>query len=260
MSGTVDPSIQEVGKITDPGEVDRAEQTSIDRFVVKIANLFAWAFPFLIVCIVSQILLRLSGYNQAWLDDLQWWVYGAAVLAGFGYAITTNSHVRVDILYDNYTDEKKAKTDAFGLGWLLLPFIVIMTDILIHYALQSWQSWEGSSSPNGLHNLFILKTTLPLLFMVAGLATWSRMYRAISVFGAPTLFRQLIWTFPAALMLIERVVHYAGYWVIRFNDPDIPWRRVSREPFFDYTTYISVALLVALLAWGWMRAKNAETR
>jgi len=260
MSGTAGPSIDEIGKIADPGEVDREQQTVIDRIVVQIANVFAWAFPILIVCIVSQILLRLSGYNQAWLDDLQWWVYGAAVLAGFGYAITTNSHVRVDIFYDNFSDEKKAKVDAFGLGWLLLPFIVIMTDILIHYSIQSWQSWEGSSSPNGLHNLFILKTFLPVLFFMAGLAAWSRMYRAISVFGVPSLFRQLIWAFPAALMLVERIVHYAGYWVIRFIDPDIPWRRVSREPFFDYTTYISVALLAALMAWGWMRARSAAAR
>lgn len=258
MAATKVPTAQDIGKITDPGEVDRAEQTMIDRIVVKTANVFAWAYPLLIVCIVSQIFLRLSGVNQAWLDDLQWWIYGAAVLMGFGYAITTNSHVRVDILYDGYSDEKKARIDAFGLGWLLLPFIVIMGDILTHYAISSWQALEGSDSPNGLHMLYLLKTLLPLLFFLAGLAAWSRMYRALKGFGEPSIFRQLLWALPAVLMLIERLVHYSGYWIIRISDPDIPWRRVSREPFFDYTTYISVAILVVLLGWSLMRARNAK--
>ena len=68
MSGETVPSVQEIGAITDPGEVDRDQQTWADRFVIQIANAFAWAFPFLIFCIVSQVVLRYSGFNQAWLD------------------------------------------------------------------------------------------------------------------------------------------------------------------------------------------------
>lgn len=248
MSGNSVPSIEDVGKITDPGEMGRREHVAGDRLVVKVANFFAWAYPLLILCIVGQVFLRLSGHNQAWLDDLQWWVYGVAVLTGFGYAITTNSHVRVDIFYDNFSDEKKARTDLFSLGWLLLPFIIIMTDILLHYSISSWQALEGSDSPNGLHRLYLLKTMLPTLFVMAGIAAWSALYRNLKKIGEPTLFRQILWALPAVLILLERVVHYTGYWIIRLSNPDIPWRRVTREPFFDYTTWISVAILILLIA------------
>jgi len=252
MSSDTIPSFEDVGKITDPGDVGREDHTWGDRLVVNIANFFAWIYPLLIVCIVAQILMRLSGFNQAWLDDLQWWLYGVAVLSGFGYAIVTNSHVRVDILYDHYSTEKKARTEIFALGWLLLPFLIIMTDILLHYAISSWQAWEGSDSPNGLHNLFLLKTMLPILFITAAIGAWSVMYRNLKKIAEPTLVRQLLWAFPATLMLMERIVHYAAYWVIRFASPDIPWRRVSREPFFEYTTFVSLALIALVIAIAWL--------
>jgi TRAP-type mannitol/chloroaromatic compound transport system permease small subunit len=259
MSSKSVPSIEDVGKITDPGEVGREDHTWGDRLVINIANVFAWSFPILIACIVAQILLRLSGHNQAWLDDLQWWIYGAAVLSGFGYAIVTNSHVRVDILYDNYSPEKKARTEIFGIGWLLLPFIVIMTDILIHYAISSWQALEGSDSPNGLHNLYLLKTLLPMLFITAGIGAWSVFYRNLKTITEPTLVKQLLWAFPTTLMLTERVVHYAAYWVIRLANPEIPWRQVSREPFFEYTTWVSLGLIALLIAAAWLMGNKQKS-
>ena len=88
--------------ISDPGEVGRAAHNAGDRAIIQISNVFAWLFPILMVAIVAQVILRQSGFNQAWLDDLQWWLYGAAVLIAIGYAVTTNGHVRVDIFYDNY--------------------------------------------------------------------------------------------------------------------------------------------------------------
>ncbi len=259
MSSETIPSIQDVSKITDPGEVGREDHTWGDRLVINVANFFAWIYPLLIICIVAQILLRLSGHNQAWLDDLQWWIYGVAVLAGFGYAIVTNSHVRVDILYDGYSSEKKARTEIFALGWLLLPFLIIMIDILLHYAISSWQAWEGSDSPNGLHRLFLLKTMLPILFITAGIGAWSAFYRNLKKLMEPTLAKQLLWAFPATLLMTERIVHYAGYWTIRFASPDIPWRRVSREPFFEYTTFISLALMAIVIGTLWFRNKKQNT-
>ena len=101
----------ELIKLSDPGEVGRDEHTPADRVVVWFSNFFAWLFPILMIAICAQVVLRQMGNNQAWLDDLQWWLYGAAVLIGIAYAVTTNSHVRVDIFYDNYDARKKARTD-----------------------------------------------------------------------------------------------------------------------------------------------------
>jgi len=91
---TPTPSVEEVLAITDPGDVGRENHSKIDRMVIHIGNVVAWAFPILMVAIVAQVILRANGFNQAWLDDAQWWIYGFAMLTAFGYAIVTNSHVR----------------------------------------------------------------------------------------------------------------------------------------------------------------------
>ncbi|MBA5764811.1 TRAP transporter permease DctQ, partial [Vibrio sp. 404] len=79
--------VEEIIKLSDPGEVGREEHNRGDRVIVQISNVMAWLFPILMVAIVAQVFLRGSGMNQAWLDDLQWWLYGSAVLVGIGYAV-----------------------------------------------------------------------------------------------------------------------------------------------------------------------------
>ena len=120
--------VEEVVAISDPGEVGRAEHNRGDRFVVFLSNIAAWLFPALMVAICAQVILRNAGMNQAWLDDLQWWMYGAAVLMGVGYAVTTDSHVRVDVLYDNYPASKQTRISLFAIGWLFLPFVMLAWD------------------------------------------------------------------------------------------------------------------------------------
>ena len=151
---TIDPS---AAPTVDPGEKEREHHNGIDRFVVHIANATAWLFPVLIIAINTQVVIRKMGNNQAWLDDAQWWIYGFAMTVGFVYAITTQSHVRVDILHSNFSIKKKARLEVFGLGWLLLPFLIMMCDILTHYGWTSFIAREGSDSPNGLHRLYLLK-------------------------------------------------------------------------------------------------------
>lgn len=250
------PSVEDVLKINDPGEVDRHLHGPIDRFVINVGNVLAWAFPLLMVAIVAQVILRANGMNQAWLDDAQWWIYGVAMVTAFGYAITTTSHVRVDILHQNYSPERKARIEVFALGWLLLPFIALMTDVMSHYAWASIESGEGSSSPNGLHRLYILKTTLPFLFLLSGLAAWSSLRRNLSVFSSVNLHKTLIWLFPTAVFITWRIVHYIGYWVVSFTNPDIVARRITREPFFDYALSIALVLVIATIIFSMVRSRN----
>ncbi|MEL6702522.1 MAG: TRAP transporter small permease subunit, partial [Pseudomonadota bacterium] len=106
-----------IASVYDPGEIDRVEHNRADRVIIGLGNWLAWLFPILMMVIVIQVFLRNLGRisigpgNQAWLDDMQWWLYGIACLIGVAYAVTTNSHVRVDIFYDNYASSKKRRID-----------------------------------------------------------------------------------------------------------------------------------------------------
>lgn len=256
MTAETELTVDKVLAITDPGEVDRHLHGPLDRLVINFGNVVAWAFPLLMFAIVAQVFLRGSGFNQAWLDDAQWWIYGFAMLTAFGYAITTSSHVRVDILHQNYSPERKARIEVFAIGWLLIPFIALMTDVMLHYAWSSIISGEGSSSPNGLHRVYILKTAMPILFVLAGLAAWAVFMRNLGNFTSTGLDKILWWALPSAIFIGWRIVHYAAYWFVYFTNSEINPRRITREPIFDYTLTISVVIVVALFIISFLRNRN----
>ncbi|MFD0916321.1 TRAP transporter small permease subunit [Pseudahrensia aquimaris] len=259
MPGNEIKTVEDVIAITDPGEVNRDEHLWGDRLMVNLANVGAWIFPLLIVAIVTQVVIRKMGNNQAWLDDAQWWMYGVAMLIGFGYAITTNSHVRVDIFHQNYSEERKSKIEVFALGWLLLPFLILMTDILIHYAGASITAREGSDSANGLHMLYLLKASLPILFTCAIIASIAAMLRFLARIGKLSLFSVVLGSLPALSFGLERVVYYFLWWVVRLTNPDIADRRISREPLLAHTTEIAFGLTLLLLAIGYFRLRSASS-
>ncbi len=246
MSDTV-PSLEEVTAISDPGERGREAHLTTDRFVIFIGNIFSWLFPLLMFAIISQVILRKMGNNQAWLDDAQWWIYGIAMMAGFAYAITTNCHVRVDIFHAHYSREKQARTEIFGLGWLLFPFLILMFDVLMHYSYASLMALEGSNSPNGLHGLFLLKLALPVMFALAILATLTALRRYLSQLTKPNLHMMLIAALPGFIFLATRAAHYALWWYTRFTSPDIHPRKISKEPIMDNALWMGFAVIGILI-------------
>jgi len=253
-------TIDHVAEIADPGERDRETHLWGDRLMIGIGNIAAWLFPILMIGIVAQVFLRKAGHNQAWLDDAQWWVYGIALLVGFGYAITTDSHVRVDIFHANFSREKKARIELVALGWCLLPFLVMMTDILVHYSAASWRSGEGSDSPNGLHGLYYLKTLLPILFVASIIATFAALQRNLSTLKAPALWSLILATFPAVWFIAERSVYYTLWWITRLTNPDLNPRRISKEPLLEPTIWygLAVVLILAVVSYALTRRTSSK--
>ncbi|MDD9718150.1 TRAP transporter small permease subunit [Dinoroseobacter sp. PD6] len=263
--------VEEIIKLSDPGEVGREEHNRGDRVIVQISNVMAWLFPILMVAIVAQVFLRGSGMNQAWLDDLQWWLYGSAVLVGIGYAVTNNAHVRVDILFDNFGPDKKHRIEIFGLVWLFLPFIILCWDVTLPYAIASVSANEGSDSPNGLHNLWILKVFMNVSFAFIGIAIWSAYVRFLNKMTEPVLWKQLLFAFPSTMFLINLVVYYSIWWALRLTTPaDVTNREIGRHPIFDelqvgveeipYTIIITVIVTFIVIGLAYARDRAREAR
>ncbi|MEO0486969.1 MAG: TRAP transporter small permease subunit [Pseudomonadota bacterium] len=254
-------SADEVVSISDPSEVDRETHNRGDRLIAGIGNALAWLFPTLMMVIVIQVFLRNFGRigvgpgNQAWLDDMQWWLYGIACLVGVAYAVTTNSHVRVDIFYDAYEPPKQRRVDLFALGWLFIPFCLICWDLTFHYAVSSVQAWEGSSSPNGLHNLWILKVLMNLSFIVIAGAAWARLVRLLGQHGHDTGWDRFKWSLPSVALAVNLVLFYAMWWLTRVVDPEMAPRAIMRNgllmgevEFGPYETNLTVLVALAITA------------
>ena len=154
---------------------------------------------------------------------------------------------------------KKARIELIGLGWFLLPFLLIMADMLFHYGWASLLAQEGSDSPNGLHGLWMLKMSLPFVFLLAALAAVSMITRHLELIAPVRLWTVLIALFPAAWFAAERFVFYILWWVVRLTNPDVKPRRISKEPLLEPTMWygLAVVLILILASFVLSRRKSA---
>ncbi len=223
----------EIVSATDPSTAGRHEHNRGDRLIIFLSNGFAWLFPLLMIAICTQVVLRSAGFNQAWLDDLQWWLYGSASLIAIGYAVTVGSHVRVDIFYDRFEPETKYRIEIVALVWLFLPFVILSWDTTLPYAIQSFSNDEGSDSPNGLHNLWLLKWFMNIAFLFIGVATWSAYVRFLGKLTRPALWKQLLVALPSTLFIMNLAAYYGIWWFMRLTSPaELSNREISRLPVF----------------------------
>jgi TRAP-type mannitol/chloroaromatic compound transport system permease small subunit len=260
---------EEATSIFDFAETPEERRNAGDRAVIGLSGALAWIYPALMIAICAQVVLRQMENNQAWLDDLQWWLYGIAVLVGVSFAVTTNSHVRVDIFFDGYSEQRKARIDVFSLAWCFLPFAIVSWDVSFKYALISVGAWEGSDSPNGLHNLWILKLAVNASFILLIIAIWSRYVSRLSVLCQPTLARQLLFALPGVMLLINLAIYYLFYTYAWITLPEgEPTRKILRHALFDdvevgpwdikYTVLITIAVSALLMLACAVSARKGE--
>ncbi|MEZ5451386.1 MAG: TRAP transporter small permease subunit, partial [Thiothrix sp.] len=68
----------------------------------------------LLACVVSagNALLRYGfSLSDNWPLELQWYLFGAAVMLGASYTLRQNGHVRVDLIYGHVSDRARLWID-----------------------------------------------------------------------------------------------------------------------------------------------------
>jgi len=153
---------------------------ALDNFIRAVGRVMGWANVILVGVIILQVLLRYGfGKGLVVLEELQWHLYAVAVMFGISYAVTTDSHIRVDILHMNMAPRTQAFWELFGILVFLLPFIVMVFHHSIDFFWDSWRTNEHSDAPLGLPWRWAIKAVIPISFALLGLATLSRLIRAI---------------------------------------------------------------------------------
>ncbi len=83
---------------------------------------FTWLALLIVAAEVQIVIARfVFSYEQAFMGDLVRFWYGALFLFASPYTLIKEGHVRVDILYANYSERGKAWTNTLGCLFLGLP-------------------------------------------------------------------------------------------------------------------------------------------
>jgi TRAP-type mannitol/chloroaromatic compound transport system permease small subunit len=144
----------------------------------RVANLMI-----LLSCVVSatNALIR-YGFNWSsnWPLELQWYLFGAAVMLGAPYTFQKNEHVRVDLVYGHVSERAQYWIDIFGVIFFLLPACLLFTWLSWKtLVVPSWAIQEQSSNAGGLP-LYPIKLIVPVGFALLALQGLSELIKRIA--------------------------------------------------------------------------------
>jgi len=88
-----------------------------------------------------------------WTLEMAQFVMAAYYLLGGGYSMQTDSHVRMDLLYDKWSDKTKAVVDAFTILLMIFYLALLLyggissTSYALQYGEESYSSWAPRMAP-----------------------------------------------------------------------------------------------------------------
>jgi TRAP-type mannitol/chloroaromatic compound transport system permease small subunit len=101
----------------------------------------------LVVLMLYDVLLRYA-FNAptTWGNDMNTWLMGASFILSIAYAMSTDSHVRVDLLYDESSRPRIRYFDLIGLTFVILPTVAWITWGLWDHFQEAYRTGERSGS------------------------------------------------------------------------------------------------------------------
>jgi len=157
----------------------------IDALNRQIARVMGWAlFAMVLVGAYNAIArslekeLGLMLSSNAYIEA-QWYLFSLVFLLGAPYALRSNAHVRVDVLYGEHPARGKAWTDLLGGLLFLIPFCAFAIWISWDFVNNSIEVRELSPDPGGLPR-WPLKLVVPVAFGLLGLQGISEVVKRVA--------------------------------------------------------------------------------
>ena len=132
------------------------------------------------VIVVNVCARYLFGAGRIEFEEIQWHLYSVGFLLALGYGVTADTHIRVDVLHERFSDRMKAWIDLYALVLFVAPFVALMLIYGVPFVEDSFRRGEVSASPGGLPFRWLIKSMLVVGFSLLGLATLSRITRLAS--------------------------------------------------------------------------------
>jgi TRAP-type mannitol/chloroaromatic compound transport system permease small subunit len=116
--------------------------------------------------------------GEIWAQELEWHLLVPLTLVGMSYALRHGEHVRVDVLYANFSERTKIAINALS-SILAMIFSALVIWLSFAFVEQSWAIRESSPNPGGMEALYLMKAMIPLGFALLLLQSLAQAIQAI---------------------------------------------------------------------------------
>lgn len=146
----------------------------VDFVSDKIGAAVGWLTTSMVLIVFYDTVMRYAfNKGNVALQELEWHLFAIVFLIGAAYTLKEGGHVRVDILYLNFSRKTKAWVDLIGTLVFLIPFSLIIIYSTQKFIANSWAVREVSPDPGGLPMRYLLKAMIPagfVLLIIQGLS------------------------------------------------------------------------------------------
>jgi len=117
-------------------------------------------------------------------QEMEWHLFSAMFLLGISYSLSSESHVRVDFVYEKFSDKTKAIVNIFGTIFMLIAFSLLIIYSSYEFVMDSYTTNEISQDPGGLTHRWIIKAMIPLAFVLLVVTSIGYILKNINVLKA----------------------------------------------------------------------------
>jgi TRAP-type mannitol/chloroaromatic compound transport system permease small subunit len=169
----------------------------IETVVNRIGKTATWLFVPMMVIIFYDITQRwIINYQPGFLEsafylqsakmqEMQWHLHGALFMLCLGFAYVKDAHVRIELVRDNMSPRTRVWVELLGAALFLFAYCAVLTRYGWTFAERAFATGESSSAPTGLAQRWIVKSMLPLGFVVLGMTGVSAVLRCIVYLFGP---------------------------------------------------------------------------
>ncbi|WP_299398085.1 TRAP transporter small permease subunit [Pelagibius sp.] len=165
----------------------------LDRIIVKVGKIAAWAGLLLILVTVFDVVTRrFFVLGSTKLQELEWHLHTILFAFCLGFAYLKDAHVRIDLVRENLSERTQWWIELAGCLLFLIPYCVLVIYFSIDYTYKSFVSNEVSASATGLTHRWIIKSAIPLGFTLLALSGVAVVLRKIVELFGPEDLREKV--------------------------------------------------------------------
>jgi len=139
----------------------------LDRYTQWLERLVVGLLLLTIFNVFLDVVLRYAFNNSSIaLQEMEWHLFSAMFLLGISYTLQKDAHVRVDVFYAKFSPQRQALINLIGFAIFILPISLLIAYDGIDFAYSAYAINEQSDAPGGLTHRFIIKSIIPISFIL----------------------------------------------------------------------------------------------
>jgi TRAP-type mannitol/chloroaromatic compound transport system permease small subunit len=154
----------------------------IDWFIDLVGRIISWLALAVALVMGANVFMRYGlSIGFIWAQELEWHLLVPLTLIGMSYALRHGEHVRVDVLFANFSDRAKLAINVVS-AVIAMIYCILVIWLSLDFVKQSWDLNEGSPNPGGLPALYLMKAMIPLGFALLFLQSLAQTIQAAIAF------------------------------------------------------------------------------